>query len=174
MMSLMQGKEHALHGTQVGVAAVAVLRAYELLASCDIDFSCVKYNAAMYCSQCWEKQMRAIYGRAADAVIALEATAKKNYPSNVLSRIDTIEKQWKDIKGIIKGLPTADSIKSILSRLPAPYSPAGINVDKNAFVNGFIAAKELRNRYGLLQFLFDLGLTEDIASKVWEYFIQED
>lgn len=175
MISLMKGEEHALHGTQVGVAAVAVLKAYELLAACDVDFServgYARTNAAMYCSRCWEKYIRSIYGRAADQVIALEASVKKNYPSNVLPRIDKIENAWEDIKGIIKGLPSADNIKGILSRLPAPYSPAGINVDKDAFESGFKAAKELRNRYGLLQLLFDLGLTEDIASDVWEYFI---
>lgn len=169
MMSLMKGEEHALHGTQVGVAAVAVLKAYELLAAWDIDFSYARNNAALYCSQCWEKYIRATYGRAADQVITLEASVQKNYPSNVIFRLKVIEPLWKDIKGIICSLPTADSIKNILSLLPAPSTPAEINVDQDTFAGGFKAAKELRNRYGLLQLLFDLGLTERLALRVWEY-----
>ena len=53
-----------------------------------------------------------------------------------------------------------------MKKINAPYLPSQIDVTKEMLRNGIIYAKELRNRYGLLQLLFDCGWQEEIADAV--------
>ncbi len=170
MMYLFQGKKTILHGTKVGIGTIAVLKGYELLMNMNIDFGKARENALTYSKDNWEAQIEATYYDAASSVIQLENTLGKNEPANVLSRIDLLEKNWQRIKSIVNHLPSADEIRSHLSTLGAPNTPKDIGLDEATFINSFLVAKDLRNRYGLLQILFDLGLSQEIAQEVWEYF----
>ncbi|MDF2942116.1 MAG: sn-glycerol-phosphate dehydrogenase [Herbinix sp.] len=172
MMFLFQGKQQILHGTKVGIGTVAVLKAYELLFERKVDFTNAESIALSYSQKDWETQMKLTYFDAADSVIALEKEIGKNNPINVLPRLKQLEKNWDEIKKIAQRLPSADAIRNLLSSLDAPADPMAVGIDKITFINSFLVAKELRNRYGLLQILFDLGLTQEIAEQVWEYFQQ--
>ena len=48
----------------------------------------------------------------------------------------------------------------------APYSPIQLQVPKEVFQKGIYFAKDLRNRFGLLQILFDFHLQENFSSKL--------
>lgn len=170
MRFLSEGKKPYLHGTQVGVATVAVLKAYELLMEQPIDFDAAKKKAISYSESKWEADMIKYYGPAAPSVIRLERETGKNAPDQVLARLELIRRHWKEIKAIVELLPSADHIRSILIALSAPASPIEVGIDRDTFIESFLAAKELRNRYALLQLLFDLGLQEELAEKVWDYF----
>lgn len=170
MIFLFQGKQPALHGTKVGIGTVAVIKAYELLMAKDIDFRQAETEAKNYSSNAWEAFMKQAYLEASDSVIALERETGKNEPSKVITRIKLLEQNWDRMKKASESLPPADQIRSLLTSLGAPGDPMSVGIDKETFVNSFLAAKELRNRFGLLQILFDLGLAEEIAGQVWEYF----
>lgn len=114
--------------------------------------------------------MQRAYKQAADSVIKLERQVKKNSPDNVISRISMLEENWNLLKKISGSMPSADTVRSYLQILGAPDSPMSIGISKELFITSFTAAKELRNRYGLLQLLFDLNLTQEIAEEVWDYF----
>ena len=170
MRFLSDGKKPYLHGTQVGVATVAILKAYELLREYPIDFNAAKLKASVYSDSMWEADMVKYYGPAAPSVIKLEKETGKNSADQVQSRLELIEQHWEEIKALIDLLPSADSIRAILSSLSAPSSPLEVGIDQDTFIESFLAAKELRNRYALLQLLFDLGLLKELAMKVWDYF----
>ncbi len=170
MHSLTQRRKPYLHGTLVGVATVAVLKAYELLKELPIDFQAARDKASAYSADKWEADMIKYYGPAAPSVISLEKECGKNAPDQVLARLAVIEDSWEEIRAILALLPGADSIRDILISLSAPASPLEIGIDRATFIESFLAAKELRNRYALLQLLFDLGLPEELAGKVWAYF----
>lgn len=170
MMYLFQGKKPVLHGTKVGIGTIAVLKAYELLMQLDIDFTKAEANAVKYSKDKWEADMKACYMEASEAVITLENEIGKNAPENVLPRIKTLQNNWQTLKDIVTQLPTTDSIRTMLLTLGAPDCPKSIGLDKTTFIKSFLVAKELRNRFGLLQILFDLGLSEEIAEQVWDYF----
>lgn len=170
MIFLFQGKQPVLHGAKVGIGTIAVLKAYELLKTMDIDFKKAETEAGRFSKIVWEDLMKRTYYDAAEAVIALENQVCKNAPENVVPRIRLLEKNWADIRKIVEQLPSADEVSAYLSNLDAPRTPMSVGIDKETFINSFIVAKELRNRFGLLQILFDLGLTEVIAEKVWDYF----
>lgn len=170
MMHLFEGKHSVLHGTEVGIATIAVIKAYELLMEAEPDFSSAKQKASCYSVERWEAKMRETYGQAAPSVIRLEREVGKNSPEKVIARISLMEANWTKLKDTASLLPPADSIHRILTLLQAPADPMSIGIDRTTFINSFVVAKELRNRYGLLQILFDLGQSEEIASKVWDYF----
>jgi len=172
MTYLFEGKKAVLHGTKVGIGTIAVIRAYELLMSRTIDFDKARAAASNFDINAWEADMKDAYRQAAPTVIALERHVGKNNPENVIKRIDRLEANWTEIIKTISHLPASDTIRSWLKTLGAADSPMSIGINKNLFIKSFIVAKELRNRYGLLQILFDLGLTEEIAEEVWEYFQQ--
>ncbi len=170
MMYLFDRKKPVLHGTKVGIAAIAILHAYELLFKMEIDFEQARKNALNYSSAVWEESMRTAYKKAAPSVIALEKELHKNSPENVLQRIDRLEAHWSECKELAAALPAAEYIRELLLILSAPVSPAEVGIDKATFINSFLAAKELRNRFGLLQILFDLGLAEEIAEQIWSLY----
>ncbi len=170
MMFLFQGKKPILHGTKVGIGTIAVLKAYEFLKEKETDFSIAVNKATDFSYPQWESLMLETYGKAAPSVIALEHTVGKNMSTNVIPRLTTIENKWKELLQLISTLPSADDIRQLLSHLSAPSDPMSCGIDKATFINSFLVAKELRNRYGLLQLLHDLSLTEFIASEVWDYF----
>jgi glycerol-1-phosphate dehydrogenase [NAD(P)+] len=172
MMFLFEGKKPVLHGTKVGVSTIAVIKAYELLMAKKIDFKKAKELAVTYQQQQWEASMRELYLDAAPSVIALEQAIGKNRPEHVLPRLEKLEANWNKVKEIAGSLPSADSIKDILLSLDAPADPMAVGIDKTTFMNSFVAAKELRDRFGLLQILFDLRLTEEIAEETWNYFYE--
>ncbi len=173
MVFLFNGKKPVLHGTKVGIGTIAVIRAYELLLSRNIDFKRARELAKMYSFDDWKQKMRAAYGPASDSVIALEEKLGKNRTSDRLMRIDLIEKHWDRLKEVIGQLPSADTVYDYLSELGAPATPMAVGIDKQTFLVSFAAAKELRNRFGLLQILYDLNLSEETAELVWDYFMNK-
>ena len=52
--------------------------------------------------------------------------------------------------------------------MEAPYYPSHIHVSEKVFKRGIYYAKDLRNRFGLLQVLFDLNLQEEFSRKLIE------
>jgi glycerol-1-phosphate dehydrogenase [NAD(P)+] len=170
MMFLFQGKKPVLHGTKVGIGTIAVMRAYEILMSMDIDFNKAREHAKRYSQLQWEALIKETYGQAAASVIALEKEHHKNDPVNVLSRIELMERHWNKLREAVSHMPSSNTVRDYLTTLEAPASPMSVGIDRDTFLNSFRVAKELRNRFGLLQILFDLGLTDEIANQVWEYF----
>ncbi len=170
MCFLSEGRKPHLHGAQVGVATVAMLRAYELLRELPIDFTAAKEKVNSYSALKWESDMEHYYGPAAPSVIRLEKETGKNAPEQVLARLELIEAHWEELKAYMDLLPSADGLRNILISLSAPASPMEIGIDRTTFIESFLAAKELRNRYALLQLLFDLGLLTEFAIKLWDYF----
>lgn len=171
MKFLFQHKKAVLHGAKVGIGTIAVLKMYEMLTSKSIDFNKAREKAKAFSVKEWEENIRRTFDITAEEVIQLEEKVQKNNSEKVSRRIDFIENNWDIIvQNISKTLPSADKVLHILNKLKAPTAPSEVGVDDQTFYDSIIVAKELRNRYGLLQLLFDLGIAEEMAKKVLEYF----
>lgn len=166
MMFLQHGEHGAWHGTKVGVGTYVALRLYEMLADAVIDFEALKDYS--FAQTVWEDQIQKIYGQAAPAVLALEQKEHKNGTDAVRLRLPALEEHMPQLLDLVHKLPRADVIRDMLVKLHAPYHPADIDVDKDMFYHSILYAKELRNRYGLLQIIQDLGLQERFAQELTE------
>ena len=174
MKFLMDGKKAILHGTKVGVATVAALRMYQMLAQTlgelpDFDFSGAA--ARPFDRAAWETQIRDVFGDAAEGIIALEDRTQKNDMQARNQRLQTIEKKLKEILWAIRhDLPPVEEVEKLLLSLDAPVHPEQIGVSLTEVREAVLYAKEVRDRYTLLQLLWDLGLSEDFADRLISYY----
>lgn len=156
MQFLRNGEHAALHGTMVGVGTIVTLDLYQRLLDLEPDFNVLrKYS---FDAEEWERNIVVAYGAAAPAVIALEAECKKNSPAAVIARLERLSGCWPEVKNIIAALPKASDIKELLNSLNAPTQPSEIGISDKVLEDSIKYAKEIRNRYGLLQILYDLQI----------------
>ena len=166
MLFPQQGRTPALHGTQVGVGTVLVLKAAEALLTREVDFAAARRAAKKYDAKAWEREIRRAYGSAADGVIALERAAQKNAAEGRLARIDVMERNWPEICRLLRALPSSEQVMDLLRSLDSPYLPAHIGVEGQLLKDTFLYCKEVRVRYTLLQLLWDLELLDAISDEV--------
>ncbi len=196
MQFLMHGKKAVLHGTKVGVAAIACLKMYgmlaDLLEAADTDSSkgsCKGSDkesgrdpgiapslfaaaaAKPFDRAAWEEEIRAVFGEAADGILALEEKSCKNNPAARNIRLNTIQDHRKEILWAIRhDLPLVSEIEELLLSLHAPVHPEQIGVSLQEVRGAVLYAKEVRDRYTLLRLLWDLGLSEEFADRLTAYY----
>jgi glycerol-1-phosphate dehydrogenase [NAD(P)+] len=154
MMFLQSNRPCALHGTKVGVGTVIALKLYEGIRSLSTILEGLE--EPNFDEDTWKENINKVYGSAAAEVIALEDTVHKNSNEAVMNRRKSIEENIDIINALINKLPKSEEVIEILKSIDAPYLPEQINVDINMLKNSIVYAKELRNRFGILQMLFDL------------------
>lgn len=168
MMFEQRGQRPAPHGVQVGVGAVLVLKLVEVLLRTRVDFRRARECAGIYDKKVWEQRIRKAYGPAAEGVIALEEKAHKNDTPGRLERIAVMEEKWPEIQRLLEELPDSEQVISILKSLGAPCYPDEIGIDRKLLENTFLYCKEVRDRYTILQMVWDLGILEQLALQVME------
>lgn len=170
MKFLFDGKKAVLHGTKVGIGTVVVLKAYEILRKKTIDFNKSIETISNFDINKWEENIIRTYG-AAQGVIDFERETKKNSIENHKIRIKKIEEHWNEMIDFMnKTLPSSKEVKDMLLSLDAPINPYEVGVDYKTFIDSIVVAKELRECYGLLQILWDLGIIEDVAVELGKGF----
>lgn len=166
-IELQNGQIPVLHGIEVGIAEVVLLKMTEFLRESRPDFDAARDKAKQYDPKAWEAKIKEVYGTASDAIIELEHTAKKNDPEGRLKRIDAIEAHWDEIVALLDTYqPSAERMIAILKSLDAPYFPSQVGFSDEMLYNALVYGKENRERYTLLSMMADLGLTEELAAKV--------
>ena len=157
MMFLFGGRKMVLHGTKVGIGTVKTIKLYEKLKRRKPDFNEARENIH-FDKNGWEKEIKRVYGQAAESVIELENQCKKNSDKEVKERLEILDKNWDKAQEIMDTLPASDYIEDLLKAMNAPYKAKHVGVEKSVLKDSVKYAKELRNRYGLLQIMFDLGM----------------
>ena len=166
-IEIQNGQIPVLHGIEVGLAEVVILKMTEFLRESRPDFDAARAKAKQYDQAAWEAKMKEVYGTASDAIIELEHESKKNEPEGRLKRIDKIEENWDEIVKLMNDyMPTSDRMIEILKSLDAPYFPSQVGFSDEMLYNALVYGKENRARYTMLSMMVDLGVLEDLANKV--------
>lgn len=172
---LRSGRPPVLHGIKVGIGTVAAARLYELLLTTvsalpTPDFDLAEKHIQNFSLPFWQTQMRQYYVEGAEEVLQLEAKVHKNGKKEVLARLDFLKKHWLEVQQCIEAyLPDVHGLICLLKKAGAPTEPVEECISSTLVHNSILFAKELRNRYGLLQLLFDLGLNEAFATQLAEF-----
>lgn len=161
-----RGTPFAMHGEQVAVATVLILMLIEELLEETVDFEKARQHALSFNKEKWEKEIRCVYGSAAQEIIKLEEKAKKNDPQKQLERIETMQSNWEEIRAQLETVPSSKMLKNALIEAGCPTTPAEIGIDRELLIKTFVYCKEVRARYTVLQTVYDLGLLETLANKV--------
>lgn len=166
MMFLLDQAPDPLHGTKVGIGTVIAIKLYEKLKA--LGKSAVSSGTPKFSYDEWAVEVEKAYGPASAGVLALEKEIGKNADADVLRRREAYLANFDKIQELITQLPDAETIIGILKSMEAPYYPEQIQVSKEVFKNGIYYAKDLRNRFGLLQLLFDMELQERFCREITE------
>lgn len=159
MMFLFQDKEPILHGIKVGVGTIVAIKLYENLITTSIDFTRAKQRIKQFNIEEWKKQIRSIFNMVSEDIILFEEQVQKNDPKMALRRIEFLESNWKEISDTVRSyLPSSIELIDLMESIDAPTKPEQIGVNEEMLTNSIQYAKEIRNRYGLLQIMFDLSL----------------
>ena len=165
MRFLFEGRRPVLHGTKVGIGTVAALRLHAFLREERIDFDAAMAEAVPSAAQ-WEAGIRAAYRQAADGVIALERSSGKNARAARDQRLAAMRAAWPQISALLAELPAPEEMAALLRAVGGSAAPHEVGLDAETVRQSVLYAKELRNRYSLLQMLWDLGLLERYAARL--------
>ena len=168
MRFLTEGRKPVLHGTKVGVGTILSLRLYQKLLAESVDFQWARAHAASFDRKAWEAVVRKGFGPAAEGVLELEKTARKNDAALHGERICRIQEHWPELTEEMRRLPDAERVQSLLRKMDAAVSPADLGIDRELTREAILLAKEVRDRYTILQLLWDLGLLERYAADLAE------
>ena len=175
MRLLQDNKAAVLHGTKVGLASILTCALYRELLSITPDFAAARQRLENMDSADflkWENSILQVYGISADEVIALERVAHKNDPQRALVRLVKLEQKWSDIiKLTSEIIPEPSEIKLALELNGGAVRPSELDINEELVFEAASFAKELRNRYTILQLYWDLGLealAEVVVRRVFE------
>ena len=166
MRFLFENKKAVLHGAKVGIGTVIILRLYEYLAKTHFDFAKIKASPTPKPNDAWKAEIARVFGPAAEGVILLEERVGKNLPAKREQRLASVEKHWAEIHSLISALPPSDEVAKLLADIEGPMHPKQVGLDQAAVKDSLLFAKEVRNRYTILQLLWDLQLLEPYTNQI--------
>lgn len=167
MRYIIEGRKAVLHGTKVGIGTIISLKAYEYISKLSPDFKAIrKMNRAT--SEEWEREIKKAFLYASDEIMELEKKSSKNDLEKINKRLDNIEKNWHYIMKLASELKKPNEVRDFLLKLDAPTYPNQIGVEREMALQAILYAKEIRNRYTVLQLLYDLGELDNFANIVIE------
>lgn len=175
MQFLFDGIPAVLHGTKVGIGTVLMLELYNMLAEMKKpDFTVIRENiSGRLTTEAWEQEIRRCYRDSADGIIELEKESKKNDPDGLLKRLSVIETRWDEIQALAKTAPKAGEIFHALEEMGAAKVPADVGIPRQYVLDSIRYGKELRDRYTILQLMWDIGKLDEEANLLVEKYCRE-
>lgn len=164
MMFLQNYHRHDIeHGTFVGVAAIISLHIYKeaLRILGNNEFIDAHFDKGK-----WERKVNEVYGACSKSILNLENKAHKNDDEKMITRRKAVLAKKSEIISLIKTLPDSKKLINSMKKIHEPYLPSQIDITPELLWNAIVYAKEMRNRYGVLQLLFDFGKLEEVANNV--------
>ncbi|MBE6668466.1 MAG: iron-containing alcohol dehydrogenase [Ruminococcaceae bacterium] len=163
MMYLAKGEECDLHGIQVGVGTLLVLKIYEYIKTLKPDMERVKAAADSFDPDAWEANIRRVFVDTADGIIAMEKKLGKNEGAARMARAAKIIENWDEILKIAEEAPSFVEIESIMKNAGMPTTPEEIGISKKEVIDAFVCSRDVRDKYLLSSMLWDIGYMDDVA-----------
>ena len=169
MMALERGKPYDLHGIQVGVGTMITLKLYRDIRKIVPDRAAAQAHMDTFDEAAWRAQIRRIFGKTADEVLAIEEKARKNDPEKHAARLTRILSNWDEITRIMdEELPDYASLRAKAEAVGMPLRPSDLGLPVRDAVDAFLGSRDIRDKYLTSSMLWDLGLTDEYADKVAE------
>lgn len=163
MRALEFGTPHSTHGLQCATGTVIASAVYDRLKAItpDRDKAIAAFDKFRY--EDYKPRLRALLGKAAEAMIKLEDTEKKYDREKFLARLDRILSHWNEILGIIdRELMAHETLLSTLKSIGVATTPRELGIDGDNLGEVFEATRDIRDKYTVSRLVFDLGLNEEI------------
>lgn len=173
MMYQFDGKEAPPHGLKVGYNTIVMNYMRERLAGFTPDLDEVMKKASSFDRNKWLEDVNRLFRQAAPGVISLNEKEGINSYDKRVKRVKRIVEKWSEIVSILKETPSHETIRDILQKTGAPVTLRELGVDRETILNGLVYAKEVRDRYTVLQLAWDLGMLDELADEMGRGFFKE-
>lgn len=170
---LFEGRKEVLHGAKVGITTLATIKMDEMLASEHLDFEELKSKASVFDEDKWRREIVRAYKKAATGIFKNSDRENRNSIEKRLQRFEKIQANWDRIVEVLREVPPVKQIEGMLKKVGAPSNPKDIGVDEKLTLDSLMYAKEVRERYTVLQLLWDIGLLEKYAVIAKDYYFKE-
>jgi len=156
-----------LHGNTVGVGVGIVAYAYKYAKDIDINEILTKSDYVHLDKNKWKQNITDVFTISATNIIEFKQDSISFNEEERKANIGKIVTKWDQIKNICDVfVPEPEEIIKTLKKAGAVWDPKELGLDKEIFRKSFIAAKDMRNRYGILQLLEDIGMLDDAATYI--------
>lgn len=156
-----------LHGNTVGVGVGIVAYAYKYAKDLDINEILKKGDYLHLDKNIWVQNITDVFTISATNIIDFKQDNINFDEKGRNTSMKKIVEKWADIKKICDVyVPEPDEIIKTLKKAGAVWNPKDLGLNKEIFRKSFIAAKDMRNRYGIMQLLEDLGKLDDAATYI--------
>ena len=168
MRGLEFGTPVDLHGIQCAIGALTVARKYAYLkanVTPDKEKALAHANAFDYSE--YADRLRALIGKGAEAMIALEAKEGKYDTVAHAARLDKIIGNWDAILDIVNAeVPAPEYIEELLRTIGAPISPEDIGINSEIMPTVLRATGDIRDKYVLSRLAWDLGIESELFGEI--------
>ena len=163
MFALREGRRPELHGIQVGIGTALTLKILRRLRGVTPDEQTMIRAADAFDEEAWERDMRRVFGGAAQTLIDREHTLwHKNDPAARKERFKRIRGHWNEILAIMdEELPGVSDTLALMQSLRLPTAPREIGVTDQQALDAFRHSRDIRDKYLTSSMLWDMGLLED-------------
>jgi glycerol-1-phosphate dehydrogenase [NAD(P)+] len=155
------------HGAQVGVATIVTATLYEFLKSIkpdDIDVDALV--AAHPALEDLQSAVRSRHGHRAEEVWR-EFSQKHPTAEQLRAELTAIREGWEDLWADVgTTLRPPERIRNILTAAGAPVTMGGLGLESGHLRRAFSSAREIRNRFTVLDLAADLGVLESRSGSV--------
>ena len=156
-----------LHGNTVGVAVGIVAYAFKYAKDLDINKIIKKGEYLHLDKDKWLQNITDVFTISAKNIIDFKQDSISFNEEERKSNIGKIVMNWAKIKNICDVfVPEPEEIIKTLKKAGAVWDPKELGLDKELFRKSLIAAKDMRNRYGVLQLLEDIGMLNEAANYI--------
>ena len=154
IVGIVRGEEYLPHGIDVCCSAIETAKLREkLIAIEDLDDVEYTFNKEKY-----ESEVRRIYGKIADEVLALQA----KYGLYGKDRVKIYKEKWSEIRKLLAEAPTAARMTELVEKIGLSYDSFRTLYGEEKLDDAMLYAKDLKDRYTVLWTYYDI-----ITSKEW-------
>jgi glycerol-1-phosphate dehydrogenase [NAD(P)+] len=162
MEGLQKDGQDVSHGFKVGVGLLATSLLMEYIINTPVKEAFAKaapvLSEAERSAEIDKLLVKNCYG-AEPRKISL---AKFRTGSAAAERREAIAQVWEELgEKLKKQLFSYEELKSMLKNANCPVTPAEIGLSREQFLHGIRTAQLIRNRYTILDFLYEAGLLEE-------------
>ena len=151
------------HGIQCAIGTLMSLKLYEKMRKITPDKAKAISFVENFSYDEWKNKLSSYLGKAADAMIALEAKEGKYDVKKHAARLDVIVENWDAILKIMdEELPSVEEIEKLLDTIGCPKTASEIGVDEKDNALTFAATKDIRDKYVLSRLAWDLGIIDEL------------
>ncbi|MBU3111203.1 sn-glycerol-1-phosphate dehydrogenase [Clostridium lacusfryxellense] len=168
MMALNSGENGEwLHGNTVGVGVGVVAYAFKYAKDLDINEILKKGDYVHLDKNKWIQNITDVFTVSAKNIIEFKQDAINFNEAERKVSMNKIVSNWDAIKKVCDvNVPEPEEIIKTLKKAGAVWNPSEVGLSKELFRKSFIAAKDMRNRYGIMQLLEDIGMLDAAADYI--------